>query len=169
MSQFTAHNVRLDDGSRTGPLSAPSMETSEIFLSVKRFLNTIYGQSLDGTSIVDVGCLEGGYTTEFARLGMHATGIEVRESNFQNCMYVKSRTNLPNLSFVNDDAYNIGNHGPFDVSFVCGLLYHLDRPRQFIQDIANVTRKVLILDTHVAPVTNDAAVGSIWPVKDRAE
>jgi hypothetical protein len=46
-------------------------------------LNLVFPDGLRGKRIADLGCLEGGYAVEFARLGMNATGIEVRDSNFQ--------------------------------------------------------------------------------------
>lgn len=147
---FTAHNIRLDDGTQTYPAAGWSMEQSGILCAVRRTLGLVYPGGLAGKSIVDVGCLEGGFTTEFARLGMQATGIEVRDSNFRNCLRVKAGTNLPNLTFVQDDANNIGRYGPFDAVFACGLLYHLDRPRRFLTDASGVCRRALFLETHVA-------------------
>ncbi len=154
---FTAHNIRLNDGTQTFP-SRPSMEDMTIFQAAKRTLDMIYQGDLKGRTIADLGCLEGGYATEFARLGMDSTGIEIRDSNFQNCLYVQSKTELPNLRFVQDDAMNIGQHGPFDGLFICGLLYHLDKPRKFIEDAAGVCKKFMIIDTHVAPVNHEEAI-----------
>jgi SAM-dependent methyltransferase len=154
---FTAHNIRLNDGTQTFP-AQPSMENIPIFQAAKRALNLIFHGDLKGKSIADLGCLEGGYATEFARLGMDATGIEVRDSNFQNCLYVKAKTELPNLNFIQDDAMNIGRHGPFDGLFICGLLYHLDKPRKFIEEAARVCKKFMIIDTHVAPAIHEEAV-----------
>ena len=158
MGQFTAHNVRLDDGSVTGPAANPVMNEDQIFLASKRLLNLIFAGNLNGVSILDIGCLEGGYTTEFARLGMKAQGIEIRESNIRNCNFIKEGTNLPNLSFVKDDAMNIGNYQQTDCLFVCGLLYHLNNPRRFLESAANITKKVMILETHVAPRVSGGAV-----------
>lgn len=161
---FTAHNIRLNDGSQTFP-AHPSMEVSPIFQAAKRALNMIFHGDLKGKSIADLGCLEGGYATEFARLGMDSTGIEVRDSNFQNCLYVKGKTELPNLNFIQDDAMNIGQHGPFDGLFICGLLYHLDKPRKFLEEAAKVCKKFMIIDTHVAPIVHEDAV-NIYRLSD---
>jgi tRNA G46 methylase TrmB len=59
-------------------------------------------------------------------MGMHALGVEVRASNFANCTEVRRRAGVPNLSFVQDDVWNLAAYGPFDAIFCCGLLYHLD-------------------------------------------
>ena len=41
-------------------------------------------------------------------------------------------------------------YGVFDVVFCCGLLYHLDAPRKFVDLMAKACRRAAIIDTHVA-------------------
>jgi hypothetical protein len=77
----------------------------------------------------------------------------VRDANIAACNYVKSKTSLPNLVFVKDNAWNIGNHGMFDVVFCCGLLYHLDRPKKFLETLSSVTTRLVILQTHFSADT----------------
>jgi len=144
---FSAHNIRLADGSFTKPGGIPT-DSNPTFRSAQRILDLVFPGSKRGLRIADLGCLEGGYTVAFARLGFDALGVDVRESNIRSCRYVESRVGLPNLSFVQDDVWNIARHGPFDAIFCCGLLYHLDRPRAFIDLLASVTRRVVILETH---------------------
>src|SRR4051812_1820307 len=120
-NQFTAHNIRLDDGSETFPQAGWTMDQSVILKAVKNLLEVIYPQGFEGRSIVDLGCLEGGYATEFARLGLESLGIDIRPSNIENALYVKSRVGLPKLRFELDNAWNVARHGPFDVVFCTGL------------------------------------------------
>lgn len=155
---FTGHNIRLDDGSETNPAIGLTIDTHPHFQAARRLLRVIYPDGVTGKSILDIGCLEGGYTLEFARLGMLATGIEVRESNYQNCLYVKQRVDQPGLTFVKDDAMNIGNYGSVDVVFANGILYHLDRPKQFLKAASAICRKVIFLQTHFA--TAEASPGN---------
>ena len=95
---FTAHNILLDDGTYTKDPSLPAMAKDPRFISAKN----IFGSTLQGDRsrlrIADLGCLEGGYATEFARLGYDSLGIEVRESNFSACNYVKSKTEIGRAS-----------------------------------------------------------------------
>jgi SAM-dependent methyltransferase len=147
---FTAHNIRLDDGTFTNPDVPILMEQHPWLLSAKRMLNVIFPGEKRQYRVVDLGCLEGGYSVEFARMGFQVLGVEVRDSNMAACRYVKDRTNLPNLEFVQDNAWNVANYGAFDAVFCCGLLYHLDRPKQFLQLLSTVTKKLLILQTHFA-------------------
>jgi len=149
-SNFTAHNIRLDDGSLTKPEQPWQMEDLVLLKFIKRFLRILFPEGVSGKRLVDLGCLEGGYTVELARAGFDALGIEVRQSNFENCQRVKAETNLPNLTFACDDVLNLAKYGVFDVVFCCGLLYHLDEPRKFLNLMAQVCQRVIISDTHVA-------------------
>lgn len=149
-TSFTAHNVRLDDGSYTFPESPP-IETTGNYACVKNLLPLLFPEGWAGRSIVDLGCLEGGYATEFARLGLESTGIDVRESNIANAEYIRSRTGLPNLRFVRDDAWNLGRYGPFDLVFCVGLHYHIEDQRRFLGEMGRACRRAIFIDTHVAP------------------
>lgn len=151
---FTAHNVRLDDGSYTYPQASP-IETMGDYVAVRKLLPVLFPEGWQGRRIVDLGCLEGGYATEFARLGLDSTGIDVRESNIRNAEYIKSKTDLPNLRFVCDDAWNLGKYGPFDIVFCVGLHYHMEDQIRFLQEMSRACGKVLFLDTHVAPEFDD--------------
>jgi SAM-dependent methyltransferase len=147
---FTAHPILFSDGSLTIPDSDWDMSQHPVFVAVRAILRSVYRGGVAGKSVVDLGCLEGGYTVEFARLGMRATGIEVRRSNFENCLYVKTKVDLPHLEFVQDDVWNVEKYGSFDVVFCCGLLYHLAEPRRYLDILSRVCRGILILDTHYA-------------------
>jgi len=152
--EFTAHNIRLDDGTLTKPEMGLSIGDHPWFVSSRRLLETVFPGDKSRFRLADLGCLEGGYAVEFARTGFQVLGLEIRESNIAACRHVKANTNLPNLEFVQDDAWNIAKHGAFDAVFCCGLLYHIDRPKQFLQVLSGVTTKLLILQTHVAPAVS---------------
>jgi hypothetical protein len=145
---FTAHNIRLDDGTYTKPDGGISTASIGTFKSAKRVLDLAFPGPKTHLSIADLGCLEGGYSVEFARLGFNTLGLDVREQNIEACRYVQSRVDLPNLRFAQDDVWNIAKYGPFDAIFCCGLLYHLDRPKAFLELLAKVTKRLVILETH---------------------
>jgi hypothetical protein len=150
MPAFTAHNIELPDGRQTNP-EFGLIEHSGVCQATLRSLRSLFGpDEIASASVADLGCLEGGYTLAFARAGFHATGIEVRDQNIECCRYIQSQVGLPNLAFIQDDVRNIAAYGPFDAVFCCGLLYHLDRPGEYIQALGRQTRRVLILQTHYA-------------------
>ena len=150
--EFTAHNIRLDDGTFTKPESTRSMVDHPWFISARGILETVFPGDKSQLRVADVGCLEGGYAVEFARMGFRVLGIEVRELNIAACNYVKSKIDLPHLEFVQDNALNIAKYGEFDAVFCCGLLYHLDRPKQYLETLSTVTKKLLILQTHFSRI-----------------
>jgi SAM-dependent methyltransferase len=150
---FTAHNIRLDDGTFTRPETGYVMDAHPWFISAKHILSCIFPNNRNNIRIADLGCLEGGYSLEFARLGYNVLGLDVRESNIEACQFVKSKVNLPNLEFVKDDAWNISKYGEFEVMFCCGLLYHLDKPKKFLHLLSSVTKNLLILQTHFSTGT----------------
>ena len=152
--EFTAHNIRLDDGSFTKPDNGGIPWTAIAwFVSARRLLDTVFPGDKNHFRLADLGCLEGGFAVEFARMGFQVLGVEVREANIAACNYVKANTNLPNLEFIKDDARNIAKYGVFDVVFCCGLLYHLDKPKEFLNTLSAVTTKLLILQTHFSTDT----------------
>lgn len=157
LPKFTAHNIRLDDGTQTLPSLGFTMDQHPVTRCVRRLLHILYPAGVQGKTAIDVGCLEGGFATEFARMGMTVTGLEVRESNYNNCIFVRNRLALPNLSFTKGDANDITKLGEFDLFFVSGLLYHLDRPRRFLEAIAQNCRRALVLWTHVAHAEQNEA------------
>lgn len=151
--QFTAHNVRLDDGTFTRPGATQSVDEYSWFLASRGILDTVFPGDKSQLRLADIGCLEGGYATEFARLGFQVLGIEVRELNIAACNYIKAHTDLPNLQFVQDNALNIANHGVFDAVFCCGLFYHLENPKEYLETLSAVTNKLLILQTHFSLIS----------------
>lgn len=148
---FTAHNILLPNGRKTIPDSDALISESGQMKSVSRFINLLYRGDYYGKSIVDLGCLEGGYTVEFAKMGMISTGIEVRSSNIYNCKIVESEFSLGNLRFIQDDAWNLERYGVYDVVYCSGLLYHLDRPLSFLKMISRCARDAVIIHTHFTP------------------
>ena len=172
---FTAHNIRLDDGRRTIPDAPLLTEEWAGFHSLRRVLDLVFPAGKENHRIADLGCLEGGYSVGFARMGFEAVGIEVRDANFQCCTYVKEHVNLPNLQFVQDNVLNFSRYGRFDTVFCCGLLYHLDQPKAFLEQVAKQTKKLLILDTHfsiesdrvkphyvLSPMTSNESLKGRW-------
>jgi len=151
--EFTSHNILLNNGKKTFEKSILLSE-SAVWKSILNSLNLF----LPGTKeerkklrVVDLGCLEGGYAVEFARLGFDTLGIEAREDNIQKCNYVKNELGLSNLNFVKDDVRNMANYGKFDVVLCYGLLYHLNDPIEFLKTVSSCTNKLLFLNTHFAP------------------
>ena len=115
---------------------------------------------LDQLHVLDLACLEGGYSMELAKRGSRVTGIEGRRSNLANAETERLRLGLNNLSFVQDDVRNLSKtkYGEFDAVLCLGILYHLDVPDVFelLESVFEVCRDFAIVDTLIseAPLHN---------------
>ena len=145
---FTAHNIELLDGRYTMANEVPLVSESPWLKSAKKLLNSLFPADKSEFSLVDLGCLEGGYALEFAKMGFQTMGIEAKQPNIDCCRLVQESFNLANLSFEKDDVLNISNYENFDVAFCCGLLYHLENPKLFLEKLTEKINGVLILNTH---------------------
>lgn len=143
---FTAHNIQLANGRWTLP-SAPPIGAEPISVSYLRTLRQICPPP---ARVADLGALEGGYAVHFARAGYEVLGIEGQPENFARCEWVAERVGLENLKFAHDDVRNIANYGEFDAVLCAGLLYHLDRPVEFVRLLGDVTRRLLIVSANHA-------------------
>lgn len=143
--QFIGHNIRLDDGRLTMP-GQELLEENERIVHLKSVLNKYLPERK--SSIVDLGCFEGGISVVIARMGYSVLGLEIRQSNINACKYVKTQVDLPNLSFTQDVVTNITKYGDFDAIICYGILYHLDRPKSFLQTMSQLAKKMIVIDTH---------------------
>jgi|SRR5215207_5202039 len=104
--------------------------------------------------ILDLGCLDGQFSIEFALTGAEVIGIEIREANIQKALFAKEALQLNNLKLIQDDVRNISRqkHGRFDVILCSGILYHLNTPDvfAFIESMYEMSERLLIIDTHIS-------------------
>jgi len=144
---FSTHRIRVGEDLWT----RESGVVAEHDLRTKVLLEACGGH-LDGKTIVDLGCLEGGFSVAFARLGARqVVGIEAREVSFQRCEIIRKLLSLKNLEFVHGDVKaELTRLARFDVVFASGILYHVSDPYSLLELIHQTCREVALLDTHVA-------------------
>lgn len=148
---FTAHNIRLADGTETLPGQPLTAGTGRCEAAL-RDLAMAFPSYPCTPRVADLGCLEGGYAVAFARAGYAVTGIEVRTENMACCRYVADRAELgEDLRFEQRDARDAvaqARPGQWDAVYCGGLLYHLGDPSAFLAGLGRATERLLILDTH---------------------
>jgi len=150
---WTSHNVRLNAEVTTMP-GHPDFLTSDLrVLAIRRVLDLFFGPNQAGLRAADLGCLEGGFSLALAQRGVETLGIEARRRNLAKARLLREHFELPNLTFELGDVkqFRRQSNGDFDIVLALGILYHLDRPMEWLKQIAETTRRVLILDTHYAP------------------
>jgi len=124
---------------------------------LKRILQVASDTSLKPLSecrVLDLGCLDGLFSIEFALQGAHVTGVEVREANYRKAEFARAALELETLQFVRDDVRNISleAYGSYDIVICSGILYHLPTPDVFhvVETMYAMTNRVLIIDTHIS-------------------
>jgi len=124
------------------------------FRHVLQIVADLAGKPLSDLRVLDLACLEGAFSIEFALQGATVVAVEGRHTNIEKARFVKEYLSLRNLEFVEDDMRNVRaeRYGSFDAVFCMGILYHLNAPDvfQFLEHLRDMTRLV-ILDTHLSP------------------
>jgi 2-polyprenyl-3-methyl-5-hydroxy-6-metoxy-1,4-benzoquinol methylase len=135
---WTAHCIHLGSQIYT-------FEESQMDSRLRRFLqiaSDITGEPLEMLRVLDLACLEGHYSIEFALHGANVLAIEGREGNLAKARFVKEALSLNNLELALDDVRKLDQdrHGVFDVVLCLGILYHLDTPgvMDFVEKISTV-------------------------------
>lgn len=147
---FSTHRIELAPGIETAPSGVDALDDVRLDLVVEAC-----GGSMEGRSIVDLGCLEGGFTLAFAALGAgHAVGIEARDVSVQRCELARDLLGLSNAEFVlGVIEEELSARPPFDVVFATGILYHVSDPAAVLVSMREACSEVALIDTHVAHPT----------------
>lgn len=160
---WTRHNIRLADDAYTYDRSHPAFEEHLLkrgarLRRVVQLVSDITNRPLNELRVLDLACLEGLYGIELARHGAEVVGIEGREANVVKARFAQDVLALDNITFVQDDVRNLSveKYGRFDVVLCLGILYHLDAPEvfHFVERMADVCRRLTIIDTHVGMRAN---------------
>ena len=149
--EWTAHNIKLAEGIYTlQNVAGLNAGVDRIIQIVEDLSNKVMSE----LRVADLGCLEGGYAVELARMGADVVGIEGKTYNYEKAVFAKRVLALNKLNFYLDDVrnFNVERYGTFDVILCLGLLYHLNSPDLFVV-LENITRacsQFLIIDTHIS-------------------
>ena len=120
-------------------------------------------QSFPGAkSVLELGSLEGGHTFALARRTSRVVAIEGRDSNVKRAKFVQSLLGVDNIEFVeaNLETTELSQFGTFDAVYCVGLLYHLPRPWELIQQIARVSSNVYLWTHYASEKEADERAGS---------
>ena len=154
------HNIKLADGIYTAYVEELYPAHREVMQVVEEALGGEYA----GKRVADIGCLEGYYATECALQGAEVVGIEGRSFNITKCEFVKSVLGTPRIEFVQDDAMNVtrANYGAFDLVIALGLLYHLEDPFTFVENVAGLCDGCLVIETLIALEDQPDSISEGW-------
>ncbi|MGH2395639.1 MAG: class I SAM-dependent methyltransferase [bacterium] len=97
---------------------------------------------------LDVGCGVGHFAQFLADMRLGVRALDVRPENV-----AEARKRYPHIAFHVGDVEDpqILRLGPADMTLCFGLLYHLENPFRAIRHLSQLTAKVAIIESMVAP------------------
>ena len=116
---------------------------------VENLLYQLRGQ-VDLKSAADIGCGLGYFSGFLSSLGFQVTAVDGREENAQ-----EAKRRFPEINFLTGNAEDLAllGLGTYDLVLCFGLLYHLENPFRAIRHLANITSKVILIESMCAPGT----------------
>jgi SAM-dependent methyltransferase len=133
-----------------GNLGIPHTRLKRIFQAVSDLLQ----KPISECRILDLGCLDGMFSIEFALHGADTIGVEIREANIKKAIFCKEVLDLQNLDFRQEDVRNISieSYGRFDAIVCSGILYHLPAVDaiNLINTMYEMADRLVVIDSHVA-------------------
>jgi len=121
---------------------------------VVQIVSDLSEKPLSKCRILDLGCLDGIFSIEFAKHGSETVGVEIREANIKKAIFCAEALGLHNVEFRHDDVRNISleSYGQFDAVICSGILYHLPAIDviELINSMYAIATRVVVIDTHVA-------------------
>lgn len=144
---FTTHRIPIADDVATADDGVDPFADVRTELVVEAC-----GGSLVGRTVVDLGCLEGGFSLAFAERGAdHVVGIEARSLSVERCELARKLRGTERVEFVVADIKDeLVKREPFDVVFAAGILYHVGDPAEMLRIIRSSCSGLVLIDTHIA-------------------
>jgi tRNA (mo5U34)-methyltransferase len=159
-SMFWWHRIDLGNGITTPGRDDSPTKLAEIHLP----------PNLDGLSVLDIGAWDGFFSYECERRGARRV-VALDKFVWERPCFGKRGFELARRvlgSKVEDCELEVLDISPervgvFDLVLFLGVLYHMAHPLLALERVASVTRKQLILETHVDMGEHDRPVLAFYP------
>jgi SAM-dependent methyltransferase len=149
---WTAHSIRLPDGGYT-KVSEPENH----LLYVRRVLQAVgdlVAKPLNEARVLDLACLEGGFSVEFALHGASVVAVDGRLNNLAKLEFARDKLGCSQIQVVQDDVRNVtaARFGRFDAVLCLGVFYHLDAAslEPFLRNLWELSTRLVVIDTHIS-------------------
>ena len=110
-------------------------------------------RDLSGKTLLDVGCNAGFYAFEARRRGAtRVLGVDGQRQHVRQGLFVRKVLGL-DVEFRRLNVYELSPRtvGQFDITLALGLLYHLKHPILALENLYQVTKEILIIETAIMP------------------
>ena len=154
---WTAHNINLGNGLFTIKNSAPDRAESRA-VTYQAITELFFKKKISGIKILDLGCLEGSISINFAKLGAYCTGVDIRDVHLRKAEFASKTLSLnKHCKWIKGDVTEdtVWSDLPkFDVIICSGILYHMDA-NSIIPLLRNIHMKLksnglAIIDTNIS-------------------
>ncbi len=104
---------------------------------------------------MDVGCGIGYFSNVLTLMGLEVLAFDSRAENI-----IEARNRYPHVAFslYDIEGIRVSEVEPRDFVLCFGLLYHLENPFSAIRNLSSLTKKLLIIESMVAPFDQPVAV-----------
>jgi hypothetical protein len=105
------------------------------------------GVSIAGSSVLELGPLEGGHTYMLAKEGAASvTAVEAHQEAYLKCLVTKEMLGMERVNFLLGDAVSfLGNIGhSYDIGIAAGFLYHMANPVELIELLCMHSRAIYL-------------------------
>lgn len=150
-------------GRRFGKPASSTKRNNPEIIPDRRIVELNNRFPLFGLSVLEIGCFEGIHTCALAGYGANVVAVDSRIENV-----VKTMTRTLSLGYCAsifkcdvETRVDFEKVPEVDITHHVGVLYHLTNPIEHLLNVANITRKAIMLDTHYA---RDAEVDGTYIV-----
>lgn len=105
--------------------------------------------SLEGKSVLDVGCQAGWYSFQAAEAGAEVLGIDLRSDAIDKANAIREHHGVTNPRFLQGNIEDATVDGNFDAVLNYGLLYHLADPISVMRRLGNATKRIMAIQTYI--------------------
>lgn len=94
------------------------------------------------TSVLEIGCGEGGNLSPFMDLGCKKiVGVDLSEGKINNARsFFEDHPNAQNIEFIHNDIYNMDKLGTFDIIITRDVLEHIHGQERFMQFVKKLLK-----------------------------
>lgn len=112
-----------------------------------------FGASLSGKSVLDIACHQGYFSWQLARRGAAVTACDVRTDHVEDATLVRDLYGLDNLKVLQSDVFKLDERklGRFDLVVMFGLIYHLENPVGALRVAHRHCKGLCLVETQVVP------------------
>lgn len=98
-----------------------------------------------GKTFLDIGCSDGFYSLEIAKLGAgHVLGSDLDELRVKRALLAKEILNIENVDFEVLNLYNIPDSKKYDVVVGLGLLHRIPDMNECLSKMSKIAKSIIV-------------------------